>query len=201
MRRLARYNGLTRLVTFTNGAVGDGWETRKSALDDVARFLKVHGQSCFGGAPAVMVAEQGGKGARWHVHAVVPGGSWLPYSRIIRAWSAFMEGRGWRSVKGTHRWHSGDDQGRHKGGFSSARVAGRYLSKYLTKALIGDDYGTGIHRYRVVHADNPVAVQSDFPLMGDALETLNGVHLSPIEVPDADGVLYCIGYWFDSGGG
>ena len=29
-----------RLLTFTNGATGEGWQSRKAALDDVSAFLK-----------------------------------------------------------------------------------------------------------------------------------------------------------------
>jgi hypothetical protein len=199
LRRLARYNDLTRLITFTNGATGAGWESRKVALDDVARFLKVHGRECFGRYRSILVAEQGGKGARWHVHGVIPAGGWLKYSAIIARWSDFMERRGWHSASGTHRWHCGDEHGKHKGKFSSARVAGHYIAKYLTKDLATHDYGSGVHRYRYVGTDNPLPDLSHFRSMSEALSILTGCHLTPIEQPDTDGVLYVVGYWFEGG--
>lgn len=187
-------------MTFTNGDHDScGWTDRKSALDDVARFLKVHGSECFGVYRAVMVAEQGGKGGRWHVHAVVPAGGFLPYSQIIRRWSSFMERRGWHSVTGIHRWHVGDEQGKHKTGFTSARIAGRYVAKYLTKDLGGTDYGSHTHRYRYVGTDSPVADRSLHPSFGAAIDELTGLHLSPIERPDANGEAILVGYWFEFG--
>jgi hypothetical protein len=185
-------------MTFTNGdQYGEGWQNRKQALDDVARFLKVHGRECFGAYRALLVAEQGGKGGRWHVHVVVPAGGWLPYSKIIRRWSDFMERRGWSSKTGTHRWHVGDEQGRHKKAFASARVAGLYIAKYLTKDLGAVDYGTHVNRYRNVGTDMPTPEEVAHPTFGDAIESLAGVRLTPIEIPDAHGELYLVGYWFD----
>jgi hypothetical protein len=34
-----------------------------------------------------------------------------------------------------HRFHAGDDTGGHSKGFSSARIAARYVSKYIGKAF------------------------------------------------------------------
>lgn len=200
VRRIVRWNDLRRLMTFTNGdQYGVGWTDRKAALDDVARFLKVHGADCFGSYRALLVAEQGGKGGRWHVHVVVPMGGWLPYSKIIRKWSAFMEGRGWSSKTGTHRWHVGDEQGRHKKAFSSARVAGQYIAKYLTKDLGGVDYGSHVNRYRNVGTDMPVPNEYMHPTFGEAIESLSGCKLTAIERPDSDGVAILVGYWFENG--
>lgn len=157
VRRAVRAHGLRRLLTFTNGSQGDGWTGRKEALDDVARFLMVHGARLLHGRPAVLIAERGGRNGRWHVHAAIPGGYRIHYAKAIRQWSAFMERRGWHSPTGTHRWHAGDEASRHKGDFSSSRILARYLVKYMVKGF-QDDAGTpGEHRYRLYGCNTPQA--------------------------------------------
>lgn len=159
VRRRVRAHGLRRLLTFTNGSACGGWDCRRAALDDVARFLKHHGVRCFGAVPIVLVAERGGKGGRWHVHAAMPKTGRLDYSRIIRRWSAFMTSRGWKSsaASGLHRFHAGDEHGKHSTGFSSARSCARYLVKYLVKSLEIQPGESGEHRYRSWNAGLPVA--------------------------------------------
>jgi len=198
LRRYVRRNSLTRLLTFTNGAEV-GWQTRKAALDDVARFIKVHGVRCFGQNAVVMVAEQGGRGLRWHVHALIPSGRWLSYREIIRTWSTFLTNRGYISASGSHRWHAGDDKHQHSGGFSSARVAAGYAAKYLTKdMLLAGEYGSGLHRYRCSRLDFPRPVVSGFPSLADALADLE-CHAIAMEQVDALGTFFTIGYWFEGG--
>jgi hypothetical protein len=192
-------NALTRLMTFTNGGSGEGWECRQDALDDVARFVKVHGARAFGSTALLLVAEQGGKGARWHVHALMPATGWLPYSRIIRLWSVFLTNRGYVSASGLHRWHAGDDSHKHSDGFHSARIAARYAAKYLTKDMLQDgEYGSGRHRYRCSRVDYPVPVVQRFPTLSEALAGLS-CRPEPIEAVDMNGELHTVGYWFDGG--
>lgn len=203
VKRLVRWHSLTRLMTFTNGAQGIGWDSRKAVLDDVARFLKVHGHECFGSTKVLIVAERGGRGGRWHAHALIEQVGWLPYSRIITRWSEFMENRGHHSLTGTHRWHAGDDKGKHADGFTSARVAARYAAKYLTKDLAAEDYGTYTHRYRTAGGLAPVHPdESHHAEFTAALATLPpDAYTVPITVDLADGSSFLIGYYFDAGGG
>lgn len=136
LARFIRFNNLTQLLTFTNGAA-DGWSDGYTALNDVSAFLNApENRALFGDTPLASVAEQGAAGGRWHVHCAVRPG-WLPYSRIIATWSAHMESLGYVSTveSGVHRFHSGDEHGKGKRGFSSARVAAGYMVKYLTKAF------------------------------------------------------------------
>jgi hypothetical protein len=167
VRRFVRMYDLRRLLTFTNGAAGAGWGSRKAALDDVSRFWKVHSRLFGRGTirtrntprppvPVCFIAERGGKGGRWHVHAAMPAGYFINYRRIIAAYSAFMDSRGHLSASGGHRFHAGDDAGNHKGGFTSARHAARYLVKYLLKSLSDDTACKGEHRYRAAGAGRPV---------------------------------------------
>lgn len=149
VRRFVRAHDLRRLVTFTNGdAESEGWTSRKQALDDVAGWMKNHRVELFGDVPVILIAERGGKNGRWHVHGAMPRGGRLPYSAIIESWSAYMERLGWHSATGKHRWHAGDESGKHRGGFASARVAARYLVKYIIKGMDEDDGTKGEHRYR-----------------------------------------------------
>lgn len=204
VRQIARLNEMRRLMTFTNGDEHGGWRSRKECLDTVARFFKVHGRECFGGLSFLVVAERGGKRGRWHAHALCPQTAWLPYRRVIRRWSRFMEGQGYHSINGTHRWHAGDEQGKHTAGFPSARVAAAYASKYLTKDLGGaDEYGSGTHRYRTVGTENPVPAVSRVASFNAAFDCLpSQAHtIVPIEQMLPDGAVVTLGYWFDGGGG
>jgi hypothetical protein len=166
VKRFVRMYDLRRLLTFTNGGEGVGWPSRKAALDDVSRFWKVHNRLFARGTiksrntprppvPVCFIAEKGGKGGRWHVHAAMASGYFINYRRIIAAYSAFMDGRGYPSPSGGHRFHAGDDAGNHKGGFTSARHAARYLCKYLLKSLTDDTATKGEHRYRAAGAGRP----------------------------------------------
>lgn len=171
---------------------------RKDALNDVARFLKVHGVRCFGAYRAVLVAERGGEGDRWHVHVLTPDLGWLPYFKIIQRWSKFMERRGWHSKTGIHRWHAGDDQGRWKKGFTTPKRAARYAAKYITKDLAAEDYGEKVHRYRDVGTDSPEIVEVEYESRAVAIPQIRQVKLNPIERPDPiTGEAILIGYWYE----
>lgn len=153
LKRFIRHHNLTRLLTFTNGGSGDGWLTRSDALDTVALWLKLYG-GLLGDTPIALVAEQGARGGRWHVHAAIRNGYWLPYRDIIASWSQFMENRGYHSEFG-HRFHAGDEDSKHRDGFTSARVCAVYLCKYLTKSMRQEAHESGTHRYRTAAGQLP----------------------------------------------
>lgn len=155
--RFVRFHNLQRLLTFTNGSEGVGWPDRQTALDDVSAWLKTHG-GLLGATPVLIVAEEGKHGERWHVHAAIRKGYFLPYSRIIASWTAFMVRRGWpvNARAKCHRWHAGDEEGKGANGFSSARVCAQYMAKYVGKSFSGDaEYVKNQRRYRVSGGERP----------------------------------------------
>ena len=203
LKRHIRAHNLRRLLTFTNGASGQGWGGPSEALDTVMRWLRsTEGRAFFRGSPVVLIAERGARGGRWHVHAAIKSGFWLPYAAIIASWSSHMERAGYHSQTGTHRFHAGDERGEHKGGFSSARWCARYMAKYVTKSL-GLEMRAGVHRYRAINSPAPEAVRFRADTARLALDTL-GVRdrdCFAITVAAPDGTEHLIGYAWDSGGG
>lgn len=134
VRHLVRTGNLTRLLTFTNGGDGDGWPSTREAMLSLGRWYRREGRALLGDTGIVTVAERGKK-ARIHLHAAIRAGYRLDYGAIIRSWSAHLESEGYRSTSTYHRFHAGDDTGRHSEGFSSARICARYLAKYLSKSF------------------------------------------------------------------
>jgi hypothetical protein len=90
----------------------------------------------------VAVPERGKDWGRIHVHAAIRRGYRLDYSAIIASWSAYLTARGYNSSTGTHRFHAGDEHGKATNGFSSARVCGDYMAKYLAKGFETDAAST-----------------------------------------------------------
>lgn len=204
MQQHIRTHGLTRLLTFTNGAVG-GWLSPDQALDDVMSWiLNAGGRDLLGKRAFVCVAEPGGANGRWHVHAAIPNGYRLDYSRIIRSWSAHMTRLGYVSsaASGVHRFHAGDEGGKYKRGFPSARVAANYLAKYLRKAL-GCSMPPARHRFRTVNskAATPLTFRCDS--LSTALMALgvreDGCYRLEF-VNGETGELHLFGLLIDSGG-
>lgn len=206
LKRYIRHHSLTRLITLTNGDNASfGWSCRSGALSDCSEWLQAEGHALLGGGALAAVAEQGERGGRWHVHLAIAGGFRLDYRRIIRSYSAFMEGRGWHSSTGTHRFHAGDEAGKHKGGFSSARVCSEYMAKYLTKSLRQSVEEKHLNRYRVYGGSTPKPSYAErLPSLRSGLRTLGFCVLSPEVTPliyeSPDGYRTCYGFVFDVGG-
>lgn len=205
--RIIRSHDLRRLLTFTNGqADGQGWQSGQDALDDLmAWLLHEGGRELLGGdrLQLLAVAERGGHGHRWHLHAVIQTGYRLDYSGIIASWSAFLEARGYRSASGIHRFHAGDERGKASRGFSSARIAARYASKYLVKGL-ADEHGTvaSRHRFRTVGCDEATPWLSF--RCGSLLQALQHLGIDPrhpgvyaLKREDNDTGEHVFGYLFD----
>lgn len=199
LRRFVRTHDLRRLLTFTNGGEGDGFQTRQETLDTFARWLKVFG-CLLGKTPVVVVAERGGKHGRWHIHALVRSGHFLPYREIRATWSHFLTRRGFISPTGLHRFHAGDDSGKHSDGFRSARIAAVYAAKYLGKHADDDDREEGRHRYRTYQGETPKPLRSRHRSLGDALRSLGHCGwLHPLEYLNAEtGELVRFGFLFDT---
>lgn len=192
IERRVRSGNLTRLLTFTNGGTCGGWLDHHAALDDVMRFLKVHAVGLKLYVPMVVVAERGGLGGRWHVHALIPPGTFLPYRRIIAAWSNFLTRRGFVSRSGKHRFHAGDIGGEHRDGFANARVAAAYAVKYLSKSLTEAKRRKGCHSYRTQAQSVPRPREGRCRSLREAMGLLRGRYW----FFGADGVDY--GFAFDT---
>ena len=203
--QLCRYADLTRLLTFTNGAQGDGWEDPAQALDDVSEWLRWEyegktGAALLGDTPELHVPERGERNYRLHVHMAIRGGYRLEYSAIIRHWSAFMESKGFHSLTGTHRWHAGDDAGKHAGGFKSARQCARYMAKYLSKGFTSVDRDKYRHRYRHSALSVPEPERAFVHGLQNAAQAVmvaGGGWAEMVGFKDPDG--HAVGFWFELG--
>lgn len=201
--RFIRHNELTRLLTFTNGSP-DGFTSQRETLDTFAGWLK-HNRHLLGDTPVAVVAEQGGKGGRWHLHAAIRSGYRLDYNGIRNSWTRYLDRHGWHSAapSGLHRFNAGDDTGKHSQGFSSARACALYMAKYLTKSIEETERLRGAHRYRLYNGDLPTPLRSRHRSLTAALRSLGRVgRVYPLEYLNAaTGELCQYGFLFDSGGG
>jgi hypothetical protein len=198
VHRLIRSFDLTRLVTFTSGDP-IGWATREDAVRDVCEWLQTpEARTLLGDSTAVVIGERGGARGRIHAHAAMRRGTRWDYGRVIRSWSAFMESKGHHSTTGNHRWHAGDDDGSHGGGFASARVCAAYLSKYLSKDLTADRVKHS-KRYRSVGVGRlPEPHRHILRSLVDAQTTVGDTFgCLPVYFRDPEGIV--VGFWFDSG--
>lgn len=203
LQAYVRGHDLTRLLTFTNGAETP-WQSAGDSLDDFMGWLKKDGRRLLGNAPIVAVAERGGEYGRWHIHAAIPKGTWLPYNDIRSSWSEYLTGLGYTSTaaSGFHRWHAGDENGKHKKGFANARHAAIYLSKYLRKGL-AESVADGRHRYRTLNASAPKPLCFRTDSLTTALYALGVPERGCYRLEYADartGELHLYGLLFDVGG-
>lgn len=149
LRRKIRTADLRRLLTFTNGAEGDGWESLGECVSHVMEWYVTVGWEFLKDSPVAVVAERGEGHGRIHAHAAVRKGYFIDYNGIRESWTAFLITKGYQPHNSQwHRFHAGDEQGDHKNGFSSARVCGDYMAKYLAKSFQTDDRGLFQKRYR-----------------------------------------------------
>lgn len=193
LRRKVRSADLRRLLTFTNGAEGDGWQTLGECVRDVYEWYASVGYLLLGCSPMALVAERGkGRRRRIHGHMAIRKGQFIPYKEIIESWTAFLVSKGHQPHNSDfHRFHAGDENGDHKNGFSSARVCADYMAKYLAKGFEEDDRGLYQKRYRC----NGVMVAEPRRLVGFTLaevpqllaDTFAGtVEVRWYESPDGD---------------
>lgn len=198
LRRKVRNADLRRLLTFTNGAEGEGWTSLHQAVRDVVEwYLLLGGRELLEGSPIVIVAERGkGDKRRIHVHAAIKHGYFIDYRAIITSWSDYLTSRGFISTASCHRFHAGDDNGKHSKGFSSARVCADYMASYLGKGFSEEERTLYEKRYRVMGIDAPTPRRlTGFPLLAvpDLLRDTFGseVECTWYESPDGD-----YGGWF-----
>lgn len=138
---------LNRLGTLTYA--GDGCHDPVQLRLDVAAFFRSL-REALGGEPMpyVWVSEWHPGGHGLHVHFAV--GRFVPRRLIEAAW-----GRGFVHIKRLSHLPVGS------GAWGEARLAARYLSKYVSKAFDADESArsAGLHRYEVAQGFQPKAVR------------------------------------------
>lgn len=148
VRRYCAANRLNRLGTLTYA--GDGCHDPVVLRRDVGAFFRALREGLGGGLMPYLWAPEvhpGGHGL--HVHFAV--GRFVKRSLISQAW-----GRGFVHIKLLGNLPVGS------GTLGEARMAARYLGKYVSKDLAGERTA-GLHRYEVAQGFQPrkVEVQGD----------------------------------------
>jgi hypothetical protein len=155
VRRYCAANRLNRLGTLTYAGTGcyDPAELR----DDLADFFRKLRAEVGKPFPYLWVPEWHPKGHGLHVHFAV--GRWIPYGDIKRAW-----GRGRSDIKLLGDLPVGS------GTLGEARLAARYLAKYVGKDLAAGGQPSGLHRYEVAQGFQPRGVPIDGLSAGEVLD-------------------------------
>lgn len=136
VRRYCAANGLNRLGTLTYR--GEGQHDPRAVRADIARFFRELRREV-GRLPYLWVPELHKTGHGWHVHFAV--GRFVARGLIEEAW-----GHGFVHIKLIQSVPIGG------GVRAEARVAARYLSKYLGKDLSG---AGGLNRYDLAQGFQP----------------------------------------------
>jgi hypothetical protein len=161
VRRYCAANGLNRLGTLTYA--GSGCHDPRELRQNVGAFFKRLRAGLNEPLPYLWVPEWHAGGHGLHVHFVV--GRFVRRSLIEEAW-----GRGFVHIKLLGGLAVGS------GPRGEARLAARYLSKYVGKDL-GSAEGHGLHRYEVGQGFQPRGVALDGDTADDVLlwaETVMG---------------------------
>jgi hypothetical protein len=164
IRRYGVASRLNRLGTLTYA--GEGCHDARQLRDDVAVFFKGLRPALGGGAvPYVWVPEWHPGGHGLHVHFAV--GRYVRQSLIRGVW-----GRGHVHIKLIGDLPVGS------GSLEEARVAARYLCKYVGKGLDDNRRRAGLHRYEVAQGFQPDRVvlrgRSEEDVLGQASEQMGG---------------------------
>ena len=155
LRRYCAGNGLNRLGTLTYA--GDGCHDPLQLRRDIAVFFRVL-RRLLGGKPIpyAWVAEWHPGGHGLHVHFAL--GRFVNRALIDQAW-----GHGFVSIKllgdlpvGSTSW-------------DEARLAARYLSKYVAKSFQDQTTPVGLHRYELAQGFTPRAERITGPTLGAVL--------------------------------
>ncbi len=145
VRRYCAANRLNRLGTLTYR--GAGLHDPARLRDDVGVFFRRLRGSVGERFPYLWVPEWHASGHGLHVHFAV--GRWVAHGDIKTAW-----GHGFVHIKLLGDLPVGS------GSLGEARLAARYLSKYVGKAL-HQDHPAGLHRYEVAQGFQPRGVPLD----------------------------------------
>jgi hypothetical protein len=154
LRRYCAANGLNRLGTLTYA--GAGSHDPRAFRADLAEFFRALRSSLGGEAfPYAWVPEWHKSGHGLHAHFAV--GRFIARRKIEQAW-----GRGFVHIKLLGDLPVGS------GSLGEARVAARYLSKYVGKEFSHHQHG--LHRYDVGQGFQPRKVRVCGPTMFEALD-------------------------------
>jgi hypothetical protein len=145
VRRYCAANRLNRLGTLTYR--GSGCHDPAALREDVAAFFRRLRGSVGERFPYLWVPEWHTSGHGLHVHFAV--GRYVRHGAIERAW-----GHGFVHIKLLGNLPTGS------GSLGEARLASRYLSKYVGKDL-GEGEAAGLHRYEVAQGFQPRSVSLD----------------------------------------
>lgn len=150
MRRYCAANRLNRLGTLTYA--GEGCHDPREVRRDVADFFRGMRRTLEEPFPYVWVPEWHKSGHGLHLHFAV--GRYIGRSVIEQAW-----GRGFVHIKLLGGLPVGS------GALGEARLAARYLSKYVGKAF-DERRIEGLHRYEVAQGFQPQPV----PVLGRTVD-------------------------------
>jgi len=170
VRQYCAANRLNRLGTLTYR--GEGCFEPGELRADLAAFMKALRHRMGGQRfPYVWVAEWHPGGHGLHVHFAV--GRYIPRGAIAEAW-----GRGFVSIKLLGDLRVGS------GALAEARMAGRYLGKYVAKDFSGGGPAqegkarSGLHRYEVAQGFQPAREEilggTDVEVLHVAAELMGG---------------------------
>jgi hypothetical protein len=157
VRRYCASNRLNRLGTLTYA--GEGCHDPRQLRRDVGGFFRrMRGELGGDAFPYLWVPEWHPGGHGLHVHFAV--GSYLPQRLIRDAWA-----RGIVHIKLLGDLPVGS------GSLEEARLAARYLGKYVGKALDEGDRLPGLHRYEVAQGFTPLSVRCEGQSVDEVIET------------------------------
>jgi hypothetical protein len=154
VRRYCAANRLNRFGTLTYA--GAGCRDPRQVREHAAGFFRSLRRMVGDAFPYVWVPEWHKGGHGLHLHFAV--GRYIPRGQIEGAW-----GRGFVHIKLLGDLPVGS------GPLAEARIAARYLSKYVGKAF--DDVPTdGLHRYEVAQGFQPTSVRIESIGLNEALD-------------------------------
>lgn len=152
IRRYAAHNGLNRLGTLT---FADACFDQRVLREHLGDFFSALRQSQAKALPYIWVPE-------WHkthgLHAHFAVGQYIPRKEIEAAWPFGF----------VHIKHIGDLPTR-SGPTQESRVAARYLSKYIGKALDDARAIKGMHRYDLAQGFTPKPEKLNAPTLSEVM--------------------------------
>jgi hypothetical protein len=159
IRRYAAANKLNRLGTLTYAI---GCHDQRQLRADVGDFFRAIRDKIGEPLPYLWVPEWHPSGHGLHVHFAV--GRYVRHSAIKEAW-----GRGFVHIKLIGDVPMGQGQ------LGEARIAARYLAKYVRKGLC-DEREKGLHRYECAQGFRPrverIVAHTAFAAIGEASERM-----------------------------
>ena len=183
VRRYAAANRLNRLATLTYA--GAGCFDQAQVRGDLAEFFRGLRRELGDALPYLWVPEWHPGGHGLHAHFAV--GRYVPQRLIREVW-----GRGHVHVKLIGDLPVGS------GALEEARLAARYLGKYVTKN-VADERIAGLHRYEVAQGFQPTRVplqgDSDVEVVAQASELMGGDPVVTWRSGDAEGWRGPPAYW------